>query len=115
MAPPRWLHSSMATSRPPPRAPPVRQRPPPLRLLPRRPAQLVQPLGDQLRAAVQLQRLAQLEQEPPFVYFDRGQAALRQGNVVWIGIEPDVATSGSLSSQAGSLFSTTVPLSSMSR
>ena len=38
--------------------------------------------GRNAEAAVLLQRLAQLEAEPPFVYFDRGQEALRQGDVV---------------------------------
>ena len=46
---------------------------------------LAQVLADQGRnaeAAVFLQRLAQLETEPPFVWFDRGQEALRQGDLV---------------------------------
>lgn len=46
---------------------------------------LAQVLADQGRnaeAAVLLQRLAQLEAEPPFIYFDRGQEALRQGDLV---------------------------------
>ena len=38
--------------------------------------------GRNAEAAVLLQRLAQIEAEPPFVYFDRGQEALRQGDVV---------------------------------
>lgn len=45
-------------------------------------AQVLAERGRTTEAAVQLQRLAQLEQEPPFVYFDRGQAALRQGDLV---------------------------------
>ena len=48
-------------------------------------ANLAQVYADQGRnaeAAVLLQRLAQLEAEPPFVWFDRGQEALRQGDLV---------------------------------
>ena len=46
---------------------------------------LAQVLTDQGRgadAAVLLKRLAQLEKEPPFIFFDRGQEALRKGDVV---------------------------------
>jgi Tfp pilus assembly protein PilF len=45
---------------------------------------LAQVLADQGRnaeAAVMLQRLAQLELEPPFIWFDRGREALRQGDL----------------------------------
>ena len=48
-------------------------------------ANLAQVLTDQGRnaeAAVLFARLAQLEKEPPFIYFDRGQEALRNGDVV---------------------------------
>lgn len=37
--------------------------------------------GRKPEAAVLLKRLAQIEAEPPFVYFDRGQEALRRGDV----------------------------------
>jgi Tfp pilus assembly protein PilF len=44
---------------------------------------LMQVVGDQGRpaeAGVLRQRLAQLESEPPFIFLDRGQAALREGD-----------------------------------
>jgi predicted Zn-dependent protease len=46
-------------------------------------ANLVQVFGDQGRlaeAAALRQKLAQLETEPPFSFFERGQAALRRGD-----------------------------------
>ena len=45
-------------------------------------AQVATDQGRITDAAVLLQRLAQIEAEPPFAYFDRGQAALREGDVV---------------------------------
>ncbi len=47
-------------------------------------ANLAQVFADQGRAAeagALRQRLVQLESEPPFIFFERGQAALRNGNV----------------------------------
>ena len=44
-------------------------------------AQVLSDQGRQAEAAVLRERLAQLE-EPPFMYFDRGQEALRNGDLV---------------------------------
>ena len=45
-------------------------------------AQVLTDQGHNAEAAVLFARLAQLEKEPPFMYFDRGQEALRNGDVV---------------------------------